>query len=447
MRSLGFPVFFVASLGVLGLFGCAAPELGELPARCSDGACPEGYACIHGVCARPGTRIPTTVASLSLLHGRDLRVVPQSQTALVTWQTYAFSEEGQRFTGVRVRADGSVSQPMELVSSFVADAESGEPYYDVAAMPDGDVLIAVSAAPLLGDPSPKPRLITYRATLPPEGQEGSGVQFGAAWPDERRMTTIGYGAVSKPKFLVREGLVQLGYFQTRSDEVQQQTIGELVVINLNEDGEPALSEPVAYPARAGLPVAVSVLGAFEGSTGTWWVLDDERPSVLLFTNEGIPIEKGLERLAVAGAVSGSSFFYIRPSERMGEQLPSGPVSGGAALHRADHVLGGGAPQGEIMAALVGDLPPMRDTPRAAWVDRPGKAPLVVTPGAEIGAATLGVFSVDVATGKATEAARIERFATSDIDAVAATVVAGNLFVVWSETASETTIRAAVIPEP
>jgi hypothetical protein len=44
-------------------------------------------------------------------------------------------------------------------------------------------------------------------------------------------------------------------------------------------------------------------------------------------------------------------------------------------------------------------------------------------------------------------ARIDRFATSDIDAVAATVVGGNLFVTWAETASRTTIRAAVIPEP
>jgi hypothetical protein len=387
------------------------------------------------------------VARLSQLFGRDLRVVPQGQTALVTWQTYAYSEEGQRFMGARVRADGSVSQPMELVSSFVADAESNEPFYDVVVTPDGDLLLAVSAPPLLGDPSPEPRLITYKATLPPEGQEGSGVEFGAAWSDERRMPTIGYGAVSKPKFLRREGLVQLGYFQTRSSEAQEKTIGELFVINLNEDGAPAFSEPAAYPARAGLPVAVSVEAAFEGSTGTWWVLDDERPSALLFTSEGLPIEKGMERLAVAGAVTGSSLFYIRPSARAGDKLPSGPVSGGAALHRADHVIGSGPPQGEILTAAVGELPAMRDTPRPAWVERPGKAPILVTPGTELGSATLGVFTVDVATGKATAAARIDRFATNDIEAVAATVVAGNLFVVWAETAAQTSIRAAVIPEP
>jgi hypothetical protein len=90
---------------------------------------------------------------------------------------------------------------------------------------------------------------------------------------------------------------------------------------------------------------------------------------------------------------------------------------------------------------------MRDTPRPAWVERPGKAPILVTPGTELGSATLGVFTVDVATGKATAAARIDRFATNDIEAVAATVVAGNLFVVWAETAAQTSIRAAVIPEP
>jgi hypothetical protein len=140
-------------------------------------------------------------------------------------------------------------------------------------------------------------------------------------------------------------------------------------------------------------------------------------------------------------------LYIRPSARTGDKLPSGPVSGGAALHRADHVLGSGPPEGEIIASVVGDLPAVRDTPRPVWVDRPGKAPILVTPGAELGAETIGVFTVDVTTGKATEAARIYRFATSDIDAVAATVVGGNLFVVWSETAASTSIRAAVIPEP
>jgi len=447
MRALSTIVLSASSLALAASISCAAPELGELPARCSDGVCPEGYACIHGVCARPGTPIPITVASLTQLYGEDLRVVPQGSTALVTWQTYAYSETGQRFVGARVGADGSVSQEMTLVSSFAADAESNEPFYDILGTPDGDLLIAVSAPPLLGDASPEPRLIVYRATLPPEGQEASGVQFGAAWPEERHMPTIGYGAVSRPKLLLRGGLVQLGYFQTRRDEAQEKTIGELFVVNMNEDGEPAFSEPVAYPARAGLPVAVSVEAAFEGSTGTWWVLDDERPSVLLFTTDGIPIEKGLERLAVAGTVTGSSLFYIRPSARAGDKLPSGPVSGGAALHRADHAVGSGPPQGEVLPSVVGELPAMRDTPRPAWVDRSGKAPIVVTPGAELGAGTLGVFTVDVATGKATEAARIERFATSDIVGVAATVVGGNLFVVWAETAETTTIRAAVIPEP
>lgn len=450
MRALAgsISIFLSVAVGLLaGSLGCAAPELGDLPARCSDGACPEGYSCIHGVCARPGTKVPITVAELSQLRGVDLRVVPQASTALVVWQRYAYSEAGQRFVGARVGADGSVSQEMALVSSFVADAESREPFFDVVATPDGDLLLAISAPPLLGDLSPEPRLITYRATPPPEGQEGSGVQFGAAWSDVRRMTTIGYGAVSKPKLLVREGLVQLGYFQTKSDEVQQETIGELFVIDLNMDGEPVFSEPVAYPARKGLPVAVSVEAAFEGTTGTWWVLDDERPSVILFTNTGTPIEASLERLAVGGQVEGSSLMYLRPSARTGQKLPSGPVSGSAALHRADHVLAGGPPEGIVMTAAVKELPAMRDTPRPAWVARPGKAPLIVTPGSELGAETLGVYAVDLASGQASEVARIERFATSDIDAVAATVVGGNLFVTWAETASTTTIRAAVIPEP
>jgi hypothetical protein len=434
-------------LAVIGL-GCAAPELGDLPARCADGMCPEGYDCINGVCARPGTPIPITVAELSQLRGVDLKIVPQTSTALVTWQTYPYSGPGEQIVGARISADGSVSRELALVSSFVADAESNEPYYDLLLSKSGDLLIAISAPPLLGDPSASPRLITYRATLPPEGQEAGGVKFGAAWDKEMRLSTIGYGAVSKPKLLRRDNHVELGYFQTRTEVVGDvgKTIGELVVIQLDENGGRLPEAPAMYPARGALPVAVGVEAAFTGTTGSWWVLDEERPSVLVLTSDGAALEMGLDRLSLAGEVTGSSLLSVEPSKRTGEKLPTSPVDGPASLHRTDHVLQG-PPEGSLMPLKVGELKWVRDTPRPAWVSREGKAPIVVSPGKDIKSPTIGVYTVDTAAGTMELVASIERFSTSDVDAVAATVVGGRLFVAWSETANEAKVRAAVIPEP
>jgi hypothetical protein len=436
---------WIAAIGI----GCAAPELGDLPARCADGMCPEGYDCIHGVCAKPGTAVPITVAELSQLRGVDLKIVPQTSTALVTWQTYPYSGPGEQIVGARVSADGTVSRELALVSSFVADPESNEPYYDLLLSTTGEMLIAISAPALLGDPSANPRLITYRATLPPEGQEAAGVQFGAAWNEELRLSTIGYGAVSKPKLLRRDNRVELGYFQTRTEVIgnEGKTIGELVVIQLDESGGRLPGAPETYPARGTLPVAVGVEGAFVGTTGAWWVLDEERPSVLLLTNDGAALEMGLERLSTPGEVAGASLLSVEPSKRTGEKLPTSPVDGPASLHKTDHVLQGQPPAGLLMPSKVGELKWVRDTPRPAWVSREGKAPIVVSPGKDIRSPTIGVYTIDTAAGTMELVASIERFSTSDVDAVAATVVGGNLFVAWSETASEAKVRAAVIPEP
>lgn len=437
-------------LGCL-VIACAEPELAPLPAKCSDGECPGGLSCIYGVCAPPGTAIPITVAKLEQLKAADLRIFPQDASVLVTWQTYAYSAQGERFVSARVRPDGSVSQEMTLVSNFVIDEESNEPLYDILQTSSYDLIMAVSAAPLLSDTDPSPRLIVYQVTLPPEGQESAGVQFGAAWDSEQRMKTIGYGAVSKPKLLKRKDRIELGYFQTRTDNTpgNEKTLGELVVFQMSDDG--SLKQPPAlppYPARAALPVAVGVEGAFESSLGAFWALDPERTSLLLVTDNGTTAETELESLSMGLWVDNNTLYYMEASERIGEKLPSGPVQGSARLRKVEHVVTGGMMQVDtLMKEGVMDLPPIRDFARPAWVVREGKPAIVVTPGTDYKSGKLYVHTVDAAAKSAAKAAEIERFSQSNLDAIAAAVVGGKLYVAWLEVTSTATIRMAVLDEP
>lgn len=434
--------------------GCAEPALPELPALCSDAACPDGLECIHGVCAPPGTPIPITVAELPSLKGRDLKLIPQPTTALVTWQTYAYSEAGERFVGARVSTSGEVSQQMTLVSSFDADGDANEPFYDVLSISDTELLLAVSAPPLAGDSDPSPRLITYSVKLPAEGQEASGAQFGSPWPSELRMSTIGYGAVSKPKLVKRGSSVELGYVQTLktlSPNNEPLTSGELTVIKLEKDGTPVDNGVVSYAARSGLPVAVSVEGAFEGGEtkgsagGVFWALDDARPSVVFVDDMGAATEEKLERLSITLGAEGSSLLYLQPSLRTGEKLPSDPVTGEASLHSLTYSAGGGA--GDLSGALIKSLPTIRDTPRPAWVARAGKPAILVTPGAEQSAPSLAIFAVDLATGSASQVAAVDRYSSSPVAGVAAAVVGGKLFVAWVDGEETAFVRTVILPEP
>lgn len=453
--------------------GCSAPVLPDLPATCSNDApdCPEGLSCIHDVCAKPGTAVPITIASVGNLRGTDMRLVPQAKTALVTWETYAYSDEGQGFYGARVDAAGDVSPTMTLVSSFEADPGALEPYYDVLPT-DAGLLLSVSASPLPDDESPEPRLLTYRVDLPPEGSESSAPSFQAAWDAEIRMPTIGYGAVSRPK-LVRSGDgVSLGYFQSLTKDVsgKAETAGELAVFSLKLDGSLAADAPVVYPAREGLTVAVGVVDAFATGGDVWWVLDDERPSVLR-AGMGGSAHSPIQRLGIPLLASGDDLTYLEPSKRAGEGLPDDPVSGPASLRKLTLPLvpgggggtggsgaggagggggsgtgsGGGAPAAD---EVIAKLPELRDTPRPVFIPREGKPPLLVSPGADLSAPTIGVFTLDTSAGALTRVASVQRFATTEIGGLDAVVVGSHLFVAWIDTSSDAAvIRMAVLPEP
>jgi len=202
---------------LLLLVGCGDPALGDIPALCStDGACPEGYDCIHGVCALPGTPVPITVAQVGSIRGVDVRMAPQSNGVLVAWESYAYFDEGQKFVGARVTSDGAVSRRMDLVGKFVAEDDSLEPYFDVLTTDDTHLVVSISAPSLPDDPSVQPRLITYRVTLPAPGNETSPSTFEPAWPEEKRLDTVGYGAVSLPKLVDRGDSLDVGYVRSRT---------------------------------------------------------------------------------------------------------------------------------------------------------------------------------------------------------------------------------------
>ncbi|EYF02161.1 Hypothetical protein CAP_7372 [Chondromyces apiculatus DSM 436] len=435
-------------LGV-GSTACTAPEYGALPALCSEGTCPEGYDCIRGVCAEPGTSVPITVTRVENLRGEDLKLIPQSQGVLVVWQTYAYGPEGQRFRGARVSADGSVGPTMDLVTSFVADEGSVEPFYDVLGVSDEDLLLAVSATRLPEDDSPRARLLTYRVRLPSWGNETRGVQFEAAWPGEERLDTAGYGAVSRPKLLARGDRVELGYVRTREPETEPEAgvIGELGVFLLGLDG--AQQAPATFSrVRRGQSVAVGVAGAIAREDAAFWVLDDVRPSAVLFAGGGAPSELRLGALGMAVDATTRTLLYLQPSERGGDKLPTDPVAGEAELRRVDATLSGGDPPFALSDTPVGTLGQVRDTPRPAWVAREGRPALLVSPGASINAPSLQVHTVDPESGVATLVTRIERLSSTNVDATAAVVAGGSLYVAWTDvTESAAVIRMAVLPEP
>jgi hypothetical protein len=435
-----------AALGLaaalLGLVACGAPTLGELPARCSDGACPDGFSCIHDVCARPDQIVPITVADLPFLRGVDLRILPAPEGFLVAWQTYAYGPEGEGFVVARLGLDGAVSAPMRFGTDFAADTGATEPSYDLVRLADGHLLLAVSAAPVPDDAAAEPRLAAYRITLPSPGNEAQGAKSEPVWTSEARLSTAGYGAVSSPRFAVSTAGVQLGYLGTRVDQTAHATIAELDVFAI----DPAFKSPVAptiaatYPARAGLPVAVGVARALPIEGGTYWILDSARPSAL-FVSVGAdaPTETTLARLAIGLTASAGSLTYLRPSTRTGQKLATDPVAGPAEIHRIS--------QGKPDVVLAG-IVPVRDTPGPTWIDRPALPSLLITPGGDVDAEQIGVYSIDPATGKTTTVSFVDRLSARPLSGAAAAVSGGKLAIVWAEeSGASVTVRAAIVGEP
>jgi hypothetical protein len=430
-------------------------DLGDMPARCSSAdktgsACPTGYECIHDVCARPGTPIPATLTSLQYLRPFDLRVVPQSNGVLVVWQIYRYDIQLHDFGGVRIGPDGTPSAPMLYVTQYPANADYLEPYFDVLGVSDTELLMTMGAAP--ADDSPLPRLTQFAVHLPPVGSEAKGASFEKRW--EKRLRTIGYGAVSQPRLLRSSQGVDLGYFE--SFVTSNDTLGGLASFRLADDGTP-VSPPACsdasccqandcFQARAGLPVAISVWDGYVSGSNLWWMLDDTRPSFVRQTL-GTPskfVEGNLPRLALPLEADDAKLTFLQPSARAGNGLPDDPVSGGASLWSLAIDAQGmvGSP------TKIADLPGIRDTPRPAWIHRANKPALLITPGTDESADALSIYTVDTSSGATAKVATIQRFSTVPVGAVRGAIVGGKLYVVWLDASSDAaTVRATVVPEP
>lgn len=267
-----------------GFAACQA-ELGPLPAKCSsagDPVCPEGYECIHGVCAEPGTAIPSTITTLQYLRPVDLRMIPQESGALVAWQLYKYDLELHDFAGARLSPDGSASPEMTLVAEYPANANYLEPYFDLLAIDDRELLLSVGAAP--ADTAPESRLTQFAVHLPAPGDEAAGATSDQVW--ELRMRTLGYGAVSRPRLARSGDDVALAYFESEAEG--EVTRGDLATFRLATDG--SRIDPPACPdssccqsngcfaARVDGSVAVGLVDAFVEGDDVWWIVDDTRPS-------------------------------------------------------------------------------------------------------------------------------------------------------------------------
>lgn len=441
-----------ALVASLALTACE-PELGELPATCDASAgaeaCPEGYECIQGVCAAPGTALPITLATLQYLRGIDLRLVPLESGALAVWQVYDYDLEEHDFVAARLDASGTASAQMTLVGSYPSNANYLEPYFDVLATGPTSVQISIGAAPF--DDAPESRLDHYAVSLPPAGREADGATSEQRW--SLRLRTLGYGAVSRPRLQLRDDGVELAYFESLVSDLA--TLGELSVFQLDASGDrkaaPTCTTPdccqadTCTPARAGSTVAIGVVDSFRVADSTYWVLDETRPSFLRRPDEatGVYAEGELPRLAVPVAAEAGALVYVQPSPRAGEGLATDPVSGNATLWRVP-IDASGTPG---TAQALGELPSLRDTPRPVWIAREGKPALLVTPGAELAAPTIRVYAIEAGAG-ATLVAEVERYSSVPVAAVQASLVAGKLYLAWvDEQTDSATIRAAVIDEP
>lgn len=428
----------LAATALSSLLACE-PSLGELPVRCDDGQCPAGYDCIHGVCAAPGTQVPATVADLESLRGVDLRLLALGGSALAVWQTYAYSGAGQAFVGARIGSDGEASEQLELVSTFEADEGGLEPYFDVLDVSASRLLLAVSAGPLPTDEDASPRLLTYRVDVPEDGN----VSFATAWPAEERLGTVGFGAVSRPRFARSAAGIELASVQSSSSVGATQA--ELVRYGLGDDGGLSGANDLDV-VREGESVAVGVSSAHRGPDGLFWVLDDVRPTLAFDDGTGTLAELALPELALGLTADAEGLLYLEPSARGGDELPSDPAVGPATLHRVRVTSDAGGVT--LVDEVVGALPVLRDTPQAAFVERPGALDLLVTPGELQEAEELVVLTLERATGATAEVARVPRLSSNPIEAVRAVVVDGALIIVWLETSPASAIvRAVALPEP
>lgn len=454
--------------GLLLLAGAAlhacTTDLGEMPALCPDGECPEGYDCIQGVCALPGSSVPARVTEIGNLRGPDLRVVPMTDSALIVWETYPYSDRGQAVRARRIFADGSSStSDLVLDATWQADSGAVEPFFDVLPISDTQLLVAISSSPLDEGSDPRPRIGVFDVTIPSvnDGADASNVTSSFAWESEIRMSTIGYGNVSQPRFAIVSGSqkIQLGYFEGIVDE--DGTRGRLAVFDLAQNGS-LPSEPPAcklvdpaccsgnacYVSLRKEAVAAGLSAVFVDGEAITWAVDETRPSCIRPTEAIDPDppvvdEAPLLDLGVPLFVDEDAVVFLVPSERADEAVPDGSITGSATLWRQTFSDTDDPPAPEKIADLVA----VRDTPRPAWIRTASSTGLLITSGDEVTSPDLHVLHLS-ADGSFEEIATIPRRSGLPLGSIQAALVGTKLYVAWLDLADQTAIvRATVLDVP
>ncbi len=413
------------AVAVATTLAACTPELGVLPARCDDGAtCPEGYDCIRGICAAPGTQVPATIATLQYLRPDDWQLILHGDRAVAVWERYDYERERSAFEASTISREGAVDAPRVLVEEYPADSDNLEPYFDVHSAADGSLLVAVAAAPF--DGTDAPRLSLFRSSLDAPVSE-------PRW--EVRMRSLGYGAVSQPRFAIDGGGLALGYFE--SFATAQRSGGELALFGLDDAGEPlAPLDPGAcagspsccqaarcVAARDGSTLAVGVDRVFSAIDETWWLLDDVRPSFVRRPLDSNPTTGALPREARAVAATNAGLLVLSPIDD-GVALVEVPVDGSGGL-------GPAAPRATLEGIAL--------DPRPAWIERPGRDPLVAATTRD------GVLVVGaVASAGLRAASPIERWSSRAIASIRAIELGDRVLVAWLEEGDDVAVLRAVL---
>jgi hypothetical protein len=427
----GLRAVWALALTTTSLLGACDPQFGALPARCSEGAepgCPEGYDCIRGVCAEPGTNVPATVERLQFVRPVDVRLVVHRGDVLAVWQRYDYESELHSFVAARLDPTGEVGPAFVIVSDYPADSDQLEPYFDVASIGER-LFVAVGAAPY--DDRNEPRLSLFVAA---EG-EGAPPVTAPVW--ETRMRTLGYGAVSRPGLLAKGDGARLGYFESEARE--DQTGGALALFGLGSEGDRLNPKECAEPgccladrcepARRGSTLAVGVQGVFEDQGRELWVLDDVRPTLLEPLGNGQAAELELPlRSIVAEFVDG----VVRTLE------PDPEAAGYRVVERGL--------EGSTQARPLALVPTAEGAPAPAWITRPGQPAVVVAQSTDGRGFTVSTFNT--VTGELREETTVNRFAEAPVSALRAVRSDGAIHLLWlDETSEAATLRTLVVAEP
>ncbi len=429
MKRIASIVAWAVAAATTTLAACAL-ELGVLPARCDDGVtCPEGYDCLRGVCAQPGTQVPATIATLQFLRPGDWQLVRHRDRVLAVWERYDYERERIAIEAATIPSDGEVESPRTLVEEYPVDSDDLEPYFDVLSAPDGSLLVAVAAAPF--DGTDAPRLSLFRASLDAPVRE-------SRW--EVRMRSLGYGAVSQPRFAVDAGELWLGYFESFATE--QRSGGELALFGLDGAGEPRVPlDPDAcagspsccqaarcVPAREGSTLAVGVDRVLAESGEAWWLLDDVRPSFVRRPLDSNPATGALPRQARPVTATNKGLLALAQGDD------------GVALDELPIDASGGLGQPVRRGVLEG----IALDPRPAWIERPGRDALVAAMTHE-GALVVG--AVASASAGLRSSRPIERWSSRAVASIRALELGDRVLVAWLEEGDDVAVLRAAFVDP